>query len=106
VFALAGWYLLMAPTFPPPQTDSFTVDLNAPLVTDAAARSWSGFGSANGSAFIGKAEMTSDAAGQSKILEGWHSLDTSEWPTEPEVYNPLGGIDQILGGNARRGLGR
>jgi hypothetical protein len=30
-FALAGWYLLMAPTFRNPQTDSFTVDLNAPL---------------------------------------------------------------------------
>ena len=40
-----------------------------PGASDAAARSWSGFGSANGSAFIGKAEMTSDAAGQSKILE-------------------------------------
>jgi hypothetical protein len=25
------WYLLMAPTFRNPQTDSFTVDLNAPL---------------------------------------------------------------------------
>jgi hypothetical protein len=40
-----------------------------PGASDAAARSWSGFGWANGSAFIGKAEMTSDAAGQSKILE-------------------------------------
>jgi hypothetical protein len=29
--ALVGWYLLMAPTFRNPQTDSFTVDLNAPL---------------------------------------------------------------------------
>jgi len=28
---LVGWYLLMAPTFRNPQTDSFTVDLNAPL---------------------------------------------------------------------------
>ena len=25
------WYLLMAPTFRNPQTDSFTIDLNAPL---------------------------------------------------------------------------
>jgi hypothetical protein len=25
------WYLLMAPTFRNPQTDSFTVDLNSPL---------------------------------------------------------------------------
>ena len=40
-----------------------------PGASDAAARSWSGFGSANGSAFIGKAEMTSDAAGQSKMPE-------------------------------------
>jgi len=40
-----------------------------PGASDAAAKSWSGFGSANGSPFIGKAEMTSDAAGQSKILE-------------------------------------
>jgi hypothetical protein len=29
--ALVGWYLLMAPTFRNPQTDSFMVDLNAPL---------------------------------------------------------------------------
>jgi hypothetical protein len=29
--ALVGWYLLMAPTFRNPQTNSFTVDLNAPL---------------------------------------------------------------------------
>ena len=28
---LVGWYLLIAPTFRNPQTDSFTVDLNAPL---------------------------------------------------------------------------
>jgi hypothetical protein len=31
--ALVGWYLMMAPTFRNPQTDSFTVDLNAPLST-------------------------------------------------------------------------
>ena len=30
-FALVGLYLLMAPTFRNPQTDSLTVDLNAPL---------------------------------------------------------------------------
>jgi hypothetical protein len=30
-FALVGWYLLMAATFRNPQTDSLTVDLNAPL---------------------------------------------------------------------------
>ena len=30
-FALLGWYLLMAPTFRNAQTDSFRVDLNAPL---------------------------------------------------------------------------
>jgi hypothetical protein len=35
--------------------------------------------------------------------EGWHSLDTSERPTEPEADSPFGRIDQILGGNARRG---
>ena len=29
--ALVGWYLMMAPTSRNPQTDSFTVDLNAPL---------------------------------------------------------------------------
>ena len=29
--ALVGWYLLIAPTFRKPQTDSFTVDLSAPL---------------------------------------------------------------------------
>jgi hypothetical protein len=29
--ALTGWYLMMAPTFRNPRTDSFTVDLNAPL---------------------------------------------------------------------------
>jgi hypothetical protein len=31
VLALVGWYLLMAPTFRNPQTDSFMVDVNAPL---------------------------------------------------------------------------
>jgi hypothetical protein len=29
--ALVGWYLVMAPTLRNPQTDSFTVDLSAPL---------------------------------------------------------------------------
>ena len=31
--AVVVWYLLMAPTFRNPQTDSFTIDLNAPLST-------------------------------------------------------------------------
>lgn len=35
--------------------------------------------------------------------EGWRSLDTSERPTEPEADSPFGRIDQILGGNVRRG---
>lgn len=38
--------------------------------------------------------------------EGWRSLDTSERPTEPEADNSFGRIDQILGGNARRGPDR